>query len=91
MLQRACWSAAQWRPAPAVRGRESRGTNMQERFDILKEEPPGEFLWLEAVPTVEVAAARIEVLAKNTTGRFIVFDQRLQATVSVPARSAAAS
>jgi len=63
---------------------------MQARFDILKEEPPGEFLWLEAAPSVEVAAARIAVLEKNTTGRFIVFDQRLQATVPVPARRIAA-
>jgi hypothetical protein len=64
---------------------------MQERFDILKEEPAGEFLWLEAVPTMELAAARIAVLAKNTPGRFIVFDQRLQATVPVPMRNAVAS
>jgi hypothetical protein len=63
---------------------------MQERFDILKEEPPGEFLWLEAVPSVEVAAARIAMLEKKTSGRFIVFDQRLQATVPVPARSTVA-
>lgn len=63
---------------------------MQERFDILKEEPPGEFLWLEAVASVEVAAARIEVLARNTTGRLIVFDQHLQTTVSIPVRTSAA-
>jgi len=66
------------------------GAEMQERFDILKEEPPGEYLWLEAVATIEVAASRIEVLARNTSGRFIVFDQRLQAAVPVPLRNSAA-
>jgi hypothetical protein len=64
---------------------------MQERFDILKEEPVGEFVWLEAVATLEAAASRIEALAKNTTGRFVVFDQRLQATVSVPLSHSVAS
>jgi hypothetical protein len=62
---------------------------MQERFDILKEEPPGEFVWLEAVASVEVAAARIEELAKNTTGRLVVYDQHLQTTVPVPIRTTA--
>ena len=64
---------------------------MHERFDILREEPVGEFLWLEAVATLEAAASRVEALAKNTPGRFVVFDQRLQATVTVPLRHSAAS
>jgi len=64
---------------------------MHERFDILREEPVGEFLWLEAVATLEAAASRVEALAKNTPGRLIVFDQRLQATVIVPFRHSAAS
>jgi len=64
---------------------------MLDRFDILKEDLAGEFLWLEAVPTLEAAASRVEALAKNATGRFIVFDERLQTTVNVAVRSSAAS
>jgi hypothetical protein len=64
---------------------------MQPRFDILKEEPAGEFLWLETAATLEAAALRVEALAKNTTGRFVVFDQQLQATVTIPLRHSAAS
>jgi hypothetical protein len=64
---------------------------MQDRFDILKEDPPGEFLWLEAAATMEIATARVAELAKNTTCRFIVFDQRQHNAVPIPMRSAAAS
>jgi hypothetical protein len=64
---------------------------MHQRFDILKEDPDGEFLWLEAVATIEAAAARIAELGRKTTGRIIVFDQQLQATVQVPVSDAAIS
>jgi hypothetical protein len=64
---------------------------MEARFDILREDTAGDFLWLEAVPSIEAAASRIEVLATQMTGRFVVFDQRLQATVQLPRHAAAAS
>ena len=58
---------------------------MEVRFDILREDAAGEYIWLEAVNSLEVAATRIDDLSKRMTGRFVVFDQRLQATVPVPA------
>ncbi|MGA2420265.1 MAG: hypothetical protein ABSG69_09285 [Candidatus Acidiferrum sp.] len=48
-------------------------------------------MWLEATATREAAAARIAVLAKNMTGRFVMFDQELQAAVAIPVRHSAAS
>jgi hypothetical protein len=64
---------------------------MEARFDILREDTAGDFLWLEAVPSIEVAAVRIEALATQMTGRFVVFDQQRQATVPMPRRAVAAS
>ena len=58
---------------------------MEVRFDILREDDEGEYTWLEAVNSLEVAATRIDDLSKRMTGRFVVFDQRLQATVPIPA------
>jgi hypothetical protein len=64
---------------------------MEARFAILREDPQGDFLWLEAVPSIEVAELRIEVLATQMRGRFVVFDERAQATVQIPRRAAAAA
>jgi hypothetical protein len=58
---------------------------MEVRFDILREDGAGEYIWLEAVNSLELAATRIDVLSKEMTGRFVVFDQRVQATVPIPA------
>ena len=58
---------------------------MEIRFDILREDAAGEYFWLEAVNSLEVAATRIDDLSKQMPGRFVVFDQRLQATVPIPA------
>jgi hypothetical protein len=58
---------------------------MEVRFDILREDATGEYTWLEAVNSLELAATRIDVLSKQMTGRFVVFDQRVQATVPIPA------
>jgi hypothetical protein len=65
---------------------------MEVRFDILREDAAGEYIWLEAVNSLELAATRIDILSKELTGRFVVFDQRVQATVPIPAprRTAAA-
>ena len=57
---------------------------MEVRFDILREDAAGEYIWLEAVNSLELAAMRIDVLSKEMTGRFVVFDQRVQATVPIP-------
>jgi hypothetical protein len=57
---------------------------MEVRFDILREDAAGEYIWLEAVNSLELAATRIDVLSKEMTGRFVVFDQRVQATVPIP-------
>jgi hypothetical protein len=64
---------------------------MEARFDILREDFAGDFLWLEAVTSIEAAASRIEILSAQMAGRFVVFDQRLQATVPTPRQVAAAS
>lgn len=58
---------------------------MEVRFDILREDAAGEYIWLEAVNSLELAATRIDVLSKQMTGRFVVFDQQAQATVPIPA------
>lgn len=58
---------------------------MEVRFDILREDATGEYTWLEAVNSLELAATRIDVLSKQMAGRFVVFDQRVQATVPIPA------
>jgi hypothetical protein len=63
---------------------------MEVRFDILREDATGEYIWLEAVNSLDVAATRIDDLSRKMTGRFVVFDQRLQATVPVPAPRRAA-
>jgi len=62
---------------------------MKTRFDILKEDPPGEYLWLEAVATLDLAASRAETLAAGGTGRIIIFDQEMQAKVPLPQSGAA--
>jgi hypothetical protein len=64
---------------------------MEARFDILREDATGEYTWLEAVNSLDVAATRIDDLSRKMTGRFVVFDQRLQATVPVPAPRRAAA
>lgn len=64
---------------------------MEVRFDILREDATGEYTWLEAVNSLDVAATRIDDLSRKMTGRFVVFDQRLQATVPVPAPRRAAA
>ncbi len=64
---------------------------MEVRFDILREDATGEYIWLEAVNSLDVAATRIDDLSRKMTGRFVVFDQRLQATVPVPATHRAAA
>jgi hypothetical protein len=58
---------------------------MEVRFDILREDAAGEYIWLEAVNSLELAATRVDVLSREMTGRFVVFDQRVQATVPIPA------
>jgi len=62
---------------------------MEARFAILREDPQGDFLWLEAVPSIELAELRIEILATQMRGRFVVFDECAQATVQIPRRAAA--
>ncbi len=64
---------------------------MEERFDILREDATGDFLWLEAASSLEAAALRVEILSTQMTGRFVVFDQHIQATVPLPGRAAAAA
>lgn len=56
---------------------------MQARFDILKEDPPGEFLWLEAAASMDVAVSRARILGSRVQGRIIIFDQESQSTVPV--------
>ena len=71
--------------------RRLKGCDMEVRFDILREDATGEYTWLEAVNSLDVAATRIDDLSRKMTGRFVVFDQRLQATVPVPASRRAAA
>jgi len=44
-------------------------------FDILKKEPSGAFVWLEAVNDIQTARGRLEQLSAESSWEFVVFRQ----------------
>jgi hypothetical protein len=56
---------------------------MKTIFDILKKDPAGTFLWIEAVNDIHTAKARLQELSAPSTDEFVVFrniDLRIVAT-----------
>jgi len=51
-------------------------------FDILRRERDGSFMWMEAVPELEIAKARLHELSTAMPGEYFVFDQRCQEIVA---------
>jgi hypothetical protein len=52
-------------------------------FDILKKQNDGSFIWVEALPDLHHAEARIEDLSAASPGEYLVFDQNTQRIVAV--------
>lgn len=52
------------------------------QLDILRREPDGSFIWMEAVHDLEGAKARLEELVGAAPGEYFVFDQRSQEIVA---------
>jgi len=44
-------------------------------YDLFRIEPDGQMRWLEAVPALDVAKARIQILGAASPGRYLVFSQ----------------
>jgi hypothetical protein len=51
-------------------------------LDILKREPDGNFVWLEAAGDLKLAKMRLEELAERHPGEYFVFDQKAQQIVA---------
>ena len=51
-------------------------------LDILKRQPDGSFIWLEAASDLKVAKDRMEQLASRHPGEYFVFDQKTQQIVA---------
>ena len=54
---------------------------MQTPFDLLRRDPDGSVIWLEAAPDLVRARARLRELALRTPGEYVLFDHRSQETV----------
>lgn len=52
------------------------------QLDILRREPDGSFIWMEAARDLEAAKARLEELVGAAPGEYFVFDQRSQEIVA---------
>jgi len=60
---------------------------METRFDILKRDRNGTFLWVEEVTDIETAKARLRQLSAESLDQFVVFrNVDLQIIVSSPPR-----
>ena len=45
-------------------------------FDIFRTEENGDLLWLEAVPDLETAKARVQAMGTLAPGRYMILSQR---------------
>jgi len=63
---------------------------MQTPFDLLRRDPDGSFIWLEAAGDLSLARVRLSELASRVPGEYVLFDHTTQVTVekiSSPAAS----
>lgn len=54
---------------------------MQAPFDLLRRDPDGSFIWLEAAADLVRARARLRELASRIPGEYVLFDQTRQETI----------
>ena len=64
---------------------------MQTLFDLIRRDPDGSFVWLEAVADLARARARLQELASRNPGEYLLFDHTRQETVEKVNRSDAGS
>ena len=55
---------------------------MKAPYDILRKDAFGSPIWVEAVESLEQAAARLKELARRSPGEYIVFSQKTSQIVS---------
>ncbi|HEY2461618.1 MAG TPA: hypothetical protein VGI16_12460 [Candidatus Acidoferrum sp.] len=61
-------------------------------FDLLKREPDGNIIWIEAVADLHSAHLRLQELATASPGEYLIFDQDHQTTVeTISSRAKAAT
>jgi hypothetical protein len=54
---------------------------MQTPFDLLRRDPDGSFIWLEAAADLVLARTRLRELASRAPGEYVLFDHTIQKTV----------
>ena len=54
---------------------------MQTPFDLLRRDPDGTFIWLEAAADLPRARARLRELASRAPGEYLLFDHTSQETI----------
>jgi hypothetical protein len=54
---------------------------MQASFDLLRRDPDGSFIWMEAAADPLLARARLRELASRAPGEYVLFDQTNQETI----------
>jgi hypothetical protein len=64
---------------------------MQTSFDLLRRDPDGSFIWLEAATDMASARARLRELACRVPGEYVLFDHTKQETVEEFSSLAASS
>lgn len=52
-------------------------------FDIFKTEADGQVLWVEAVPDLETAKARVQAMGLASPGRYMILSQKTGNRLSV--------
>ena len=57
---------------------------MLEPLDIFKMQNDGTYLWKGAAETFELARTKVEKLATNAPGQYMVFSQRTQEKTVIP-------
>jgi hypothetical protein len=54
---------------------------MQTPYDMLRKDPDGNFIWLEAATDLAVRRARLRYLAAKAPGDYVLFDRAKQQTI----------
>jgi hypothetical protein len=54
---------------------------MQTPFDLLRRDPDGSFIWLEAAGDLPLARVRLRELASRVPGEYVLFDHATHATI----------
>jgi hypothetical protein len=54
---------------------------MQTPFDLLRRDPDGSFIWIEAAADLVLARTRLRELASRAPGEYVLFDHTSQKTI----------